>query len=151
MTVLNPKRTINFQARSKARGRALQALYQWHLTRYSPELILAQFLEQETIREIDINYFQQLLSGVIAHCTHLDLQLEPFLDRPLSNLDFVELAILRIGVYELQEQPDIPFKVVLNEAIELAKIYGGTDSHKYVNGILHHLAQRIRSNVHERI
>lgn len=137
---------IDYKARSKARHCALQAIYQWQLTAQDSQQIIDQFLIQDFMEQVDLAYFLKILKGVIEQCAQLDEQLKPFLDRPLSQLDFVELAILRLGAYELMYQLEVPFKVILNETIELAKTFGATDGHKYVNGILHFLGKKIRTD-----
>ncbi len=135
---LRPKKN-NFKAKQRARRFALQAIYQWQLTQESFSAISAKFLAQEEMVSVDTAYFTLIVQAI------LDSYLQPFVDRPLSKLDWVELAILRLGTYELLKCKDVPYKVVLNEAIELAKMFGATDSYKYVNGILHLIAQKNRS------
>ncbi len=93
----------------------------------------------------DIDYFKELLQGIPAHCVNLDQHLQPLLDRPADELDPIELAILRIGAYELMQRPDIPYRVAINEGVELAKAFGAADGHKYVNGVLDKLARQLRS------
>ncbi len=130
------------KARTAARQRVLQALYQWHLTGQDIQTIEAQFLEEPGMRKTDLSYFKKLLHHIPQQVNKLDTALTPFLDRTLNQLDPVELAILRIGCYELKFCLDIPFKVVINEAVELAKKFGAEQSHKYINGILDKLAHR---------
>lgn len=134
----------NFKARQRARRFAMQAIYQWHLTQEPFSTIQAKFLAQEEMVSVDIAYFLLLVQGILTDRESLDRHLQQFLDRPLKELDLVELAILRLGAYELFECPEIPYKVVLNESIELAKMFGATDSYKYINGILHLLAKKNR-------
>jgi N utilization substance protein B len=136
------KRKFSPKARSKARQRVLQALYQWQLTGQDKdiEFILQQFLDEEDMRKVDLSYFDSLLRNIHQVVNKLDTAFAPFLDRSISQLDPIELAILRIGCYELNYCPDLPFKVVINEAVELAKKFGAEKSHKYVNGILDKLA-----------
>ncbi len=128
------------KARSAARSRALQALYQWQLSGQNIDLILQQFLDEEDMNKVDIPYFKRLLYGIHQEVNQLDIIFSPFLDRDLNQIDPIELAILRIGCYELKQCPDIPFKVVINEGVELAKQFGADKSHKYVNGILDKIA-----------
>ncbi|MEN8215446.1 MAG: transcription antitermination factor NusB [Pseudomonadota bacterium] len=137
------KQKFSPKARSKARQRVLQALYQWQLTGQDKdiELILQQFLDDEEMRKVDLSYFDSLLRNIHQVVNKLDTAFAPFLDRSISQLDPIELAILRIGCYELNYCPDLPFKVVINEAVELAKKFGAEKSHKYVNGILDKLAR----------
>lgn len=137
----------NFKAKQRARRFAMQALYQWHLTQEDFSAIQAKFLAQEEMVSVDTAYFLLLVQGVLKGRDAIDNHLIPFLDRPLKELDLVELAILRLGAYELLECPEVPYKVVLNESIELAKMFGATDSYKYINSILHLLAKKNRSRV----
>ena len=131
-------------ARHKARELVLQGLYQWLLAEERSEEIRAHLAELKGYDKADPKYLERLLSGVIADAPELDAALSPFLDRPLHQLSPVERALLLIGAYELAHVVDVPFKVVINEAVELAKSYGGTDGHKYVNGVLDKLAAKLR-------
>lgn len=131
-------------ARRKARRFAVQALYQWQMTGANLGEIETQFRVDNDMRKTDVAYFHELLHEIPKSVSELDDTFRPLLDREIKDLDRVELAILRIGTYELSRRPDIPFKVVINEGIELAKYFGATDSHKYVNGILDKVAQRLR-------
>jgi len=134
------KQRFSPKARSAARLRALQALYQWQMSGQNIDLILQQFLDEEDMNKVDIPYFKRLLHGIHQKVNQLDTTFSPFLDRGLNQIDPIELAILRIGCYELKQCPDIPFKVVINEGVELAKQFGADKSHKYVNGILDKIA-----------
>lgn len=122
--------------RHKARHFALQAIYQWQMNKTNPAEIERQFLEDQPIQGADLEYFHDLVQGVISNCEYLDSVFEPFLSRPLNDLDQVDKAILRLGTFELKYRQEVPFKVVLNEAIMLAKSFAETDSHKFVNGVL---------------
>lgn len=135
----------NFKAKQRARRFAMQAIYQWHLTQENFSAIQARFLVQEEMVSVDTAYFLLLVQGVLKDQESLDNHLQQLLDRPLKELDLVELAILRLGAYELLECAEVPYKVVLNESIELAKMFGATDSYKYINGVLHLLAKKNRS------
>lgn len=135
----------NFKAKQRARRFAMQAIYQWHLTQEKFSTIQAKFLAQEEMVSVDTAYFLLLVQGVLKDQESLDNHLQQFLDRPLKELGLVELAILRLGAYELLECPEVPYKVVLNESIELAKMFGAMDSYKYINGILNLLAKKNRS------
>jgi N utilization substance protein B len=136
------------KARTAARQRALQALYQWHLTAQPIQLIEHQFLAEQNMQKVDMSYFQRLLRGIPKHVDQFDRILSPLLDRQLSQLDPIEHVILHIGCYELFYCADIPFRVAINEAVELAKTFGAEASHKYVNGILDKVSQKIQqSNV----
>lgn len=132
--------------RSNARQSALQALYQWQVTQQAPAEIERQFLEDLVDpNEIEVTLFHTLLHGIPAHRAELDQALAPLLDRPVEEVDPVERAILRLGAFELQHSPEIPYRVVINEAVELAKLFGAEQGHRYVNGVLDRLARRLRS------
>ena len=133
------------RARHLARKRAVQALYMWEMTGEDVSDIDAQFLLEHDMKNVDIKYFKELLHQVPAHAQELDEHLSPLLDRPFNELDPVECAIMRLGVYELKHRIDIPYKVVINEAVELAKIFGAEEGHKYVNSILDRVARKLRS------
>ncbi len=131
-----------FSARTNARQRALQALYQWEITKQNLQFIESQFFEEEDMARVDVAYFKVLLYGIPKELKNLDSGFVGFLDRDISQLDLIELVILRIGTYELKYCPDVPFKVVINESVELAKGFGAEKSHKYVNSILDKLANQ---------
>jgi len=131
-------------ARHKARELALQGLYQWLLADEHADEIRAQLSEFKDYDKADPKYLQRLLDGVIADAVNLKAMLSPLLDRPVEQLSPVECGVLLIGAYELEQVADVPYKVVINEAVELAKSYGGTDGHKYVNGVLDKLAAKLR-------
>lgn len=123
-------------ARRKARKLAVQAIYSWQLSENSMSDIEAQFLTDNDTSKIDIDYFLALVRGVAGQVKTLDEALSPFLDRPLAELDQVERAVLRLAAFELRERLDVPYKVAINEAIELAKSFGADESHRFVNGVL---------------
>lgn len=123
-------------ARRKARKLAVQAIYSWQLSQNSMSDIEAQFLTDNDTSKVDVDYFLALVRGVAGQSSMLDEALEPFLDRPLKDLDQVERSVLRLAAYELRERLDVPYKVAINEAIELAKSFGADDSHRFVNGVL---------------
>lgn len=141
------------RARSLARQRALQALYQWEITGQSLSDIEKQFMEIDVDREeddpqmkgVESGYFSALLHGIPAMLTELDALTAPLLDRPITQLDPIERVILRIGSFELKQRIDIPYRVVINESVELAKLFGAEQGHKYVNGILDKLSQSLRA------
>ena len=133
------------RARSIARKLAMQALYQWQLTQQSAAEIGKQFLESEESAGVDREHFEELLGKTIAQHDQLEAALAPYLDRPLDQLDPVETAILLIGMYELRERLDIPYRVVINEAVDLCKRFGATDAHKYVNAVLDRAARELRA------
>ena len=132
------------QARTNARKSAVQALYQWQMTGQNLNTIERQFLEEERLRDAQKSYFTELFHGVPKNLDVIDAVLAQFVDRPVEKIDPVERAILRIGVYELLNRLDMPYRVVLNESINLAKCFGAEGSHKYVNGILDKVAQQKR-------
>ncbi|HHB12554.1 MAG TPA: transcription antitermination factor NusB [Chromatiales bacterium] len=127
-----------------ARRLALQALYQWDLAHSSPAELLGQFTEDENWPRVDAGYFQELVRGVIAQAAELDAQLVPCLDRPMEEVDPVERAVLRIAAYELRHRLDVPFRVVIEEAVNLAKKFGAEGGYRFVNGVLDRLARRLR-------
>ena len=137
-----PKK-INPRARTLARQRTLQGLYQCRVGSHSPTVVEEQFMESQDMKGVDLDYFKNLLHTIVARSTELDEQLAHWLDRAIEQLDPIEHSILQIGLYELQ-QPNMPWRVVINESINLAKKYGATDSHKYINGILDKAAQTLQ-------
>ncbi|MBY4675546.1 transcription antitermination factor NusB [Marinobacterium arenosum] len=132
------------EQRRSARAFALQALYSWSLTGNPINELEAQFRVDNDMRNTDLQLFSELLRGVASRKSELDKTFEPFLDRMLDDLDPVELNVLRIGSYELLQRLEVPYRVAINESVELAKIFGATDSHRYVNGVLDKVAQRAR-------
>ena len=137
------KTSIN--ARVRARRSVVQALYQWSMSGNSMREIIHEFeLDRSELNKADVDYFRDILRGIDKLHEELEASLEPLLDRPLAELDPVERAILYLGVYELQHNLEIPYRVVVNEAIELAKMFGAEQSHKYVNGILDKAARQLR-------
>ncbi len=139
-----PRRASRVEQRRRARQMALQALYQWQIAGASISQIEAEFMVDNDMNLVDGAYFRELLHGIPARLTEFDKLIEPLLDRPLKDVDTIELALIRMGAYELKERLDVPYRVVINEEVELAKKFGGTDGHKFVNGILDKLAARLR-------
>jgi N utilization substance protein B len=135
------------EPRSRARRRALQALYQWQMTGQDPRDILAQFREMQDMRGVDEAHFERLLLGVAAAADELDAALQPFLDRDAAQLEPTERAVLRIGAYELLNCPEQPFRVVVRECVDLADRFGSAQGHAYVNAVLDSAARQWR--VHE--
>ncbi|MGQ0503489.1 MAG: transcription antitermination factor NusB [Panacagrimonas sp.] len=132
--------------RGLSRRLTVQALYQWLVNETSPEILLKQFREQEAgIGRADPVYFEELLIGTVKEAVTLTLALVPHLDRPLVQLDPVEHAILLLGAYEMAHKQEVPWKVVVNEGVNLAKIFGAEDGFKFVNGVLDKLARQSRS------
>lgn len=139
------KRTVSpFEPRRRARRRALQALYQWQLNDDSAVSIIKQFLEEQNFEGVDAEYFQQLVRDVIAEGELLDEKLGPHIERIDSSLDQMERVILRIGAVELLKHPEIPYRVVIDEAVELAHRFGAEQGHSFVNGVLDRLARELR-------
>jgi len=136
---------MNKGSRHKARVAAVQALYQWQLTEQPPQDIEDHFILDHEMSEIDIRYFDQLVRGVPLHLHELDDHLMPYLDRDVEEVDPVERAILRVGAYEFEFHPEIPYKVILNEAVELAKTFGAEHGHKFVNAVLDKVAAKLRA------
>lgn len=133
------------QARSNARQAALQALYQWQMTGQNLSEIERQFVEEDRLKDVQKSYFSELFHAIPEQLDSIDQALSTFVDRPIETIDPVERAILRISAYELLNRLDMPYRVVLNEGINLAKLFGADGSHKYVNGILDKLAQQKRA------
>lgn len=131
--------------RTQARRVALQALYQWQMTKEEISQIVKQFQEDSLLEGLDFELFEDLLSNVSATAEELDAIYAEYLDRSVSMIDPVERAIMRMGVYELQSKIEIPYKVVINECVELTKRFGAEESHKYVNGILDKAAKQLRA------
>lgn len=129
--------------RRRARRLLVQALYQWQLSSAELHDIEAQF-RADTQGHVDWNYFHELLGAIPRQVERLDALLTPHLDRAVTALDPVERALLRMASFELTDRVDVPYRVVINEAVELAKVFGATDSHKYVNGVLDTLARQVR-------
>ncbi len=131
--------------RRKARHFGLQALYQWTLSDASLVDIDAEFRVDNDFRHTDGEYFQALLRGVMQDVEALEALFSPLLDRALDDLDPIERNLLRMGTFELKERIDVPYKVVINEAVALAKKFGATESHRYINGVLDKVASELRT------
>lgn len=131
--------------RSQARHHAVQAVYQWQVTGQDIRDIHNQFLSEQDTGTFELDYFDTLIRGIPAHLSDLDEKLTPCLDRSIESVDPVERAILRLGAFELIHQLGVPYKVVINEAVELAKVFGAEQGHRYVNGVLDKLAQQVRA------
>ena len=138
------KAKIPLAQRRKARTLIVQALYQWYLSKSDPLEIEAQFHEQNG-GKIDWEYFSEVFLEIPKQQEALDKHISPLLDRELNSLDPVERALLYLGTFELASRIDIPYRVVINECVELAKTFGATDGHKYINGVLDKLAKSLRS------
>jgi len=130
--------------RKKARRYAVQGIYQWHLSGNSVNDIEIQFLETINQAKVDVEYFRDILVKTLTSVSELDELLTPFMQREFEEVNPVELAILRLACFELKERMDVPYKVVINEALELTKTFGASEGHKFVNGILDKLAKQLR-------
>ena len=130
--------------RKKARSLLVQALYQWQLTGTDIGVIEAEFFTDNAMNKVDTTYFRELLHSIPAKVGELDGRFAPFLDRTQGELDPVSLAVLRIGTYELLFRIDVPYRVAINEAVNLAKSYGPNEAHRYINGVLDKVAASSR-------
>lgn len=130
--------------RHRARELALQGIYEWRLSGKSASLIEKATLDEKSLGRYDTEFFGQLLRGAIAQQEALGARIAPHLDRKLGELSPVEYSVLLLGAFELTQHPEIPYRVVINEAVELAKTFGGSDGHKFVNGVLDKLAAQVR-------
>jgi N utilization substance protein B len=131
--------------RHRARELAMQGVYEWRLSGKSARLIENVTREEKSLGRYDTEFFGQLLNGAIAEQEALSELIAPHLDRTVKELSPVEFSVLLLGAYELAHHPEIPYRVVINEAVELAKTFGGSDGHKFVNGVLDKLAAQVRA------
>ena len=139
------KKSPNKSPRHRARELALQGIYQWRVTSGEDAQIEKQIHAEKNLGRYDKELFSKLLRGALSQHADLEALLAPHLDRPLDELSPVEFAVLLLGAFELSQHPEVPYKVIINEAVELAKTFGGTDGHKFVNGVLDKLAPQLRS------
>lgn len=139
-----PKANAPKSARRRSREVALQGLYEWLISGTEAAVIDAHMREQEGFEKCDPAHFEALLHGCISEAADLDTVLKRHVDRQTNLLSPIEHGVLMIGSYELKHCIDIPYKVAINEAVELAKSFGGTDGHKYVNGVLDKAAVDLR-------
>lgn len=139
------KKAPNKSPRHRARELALQGIYQWRVSGSDASEIEKHMQAEKNLGRYDKGMFSRLLHGALAQHGDVEALLAPHLDRPLADLSPVEFAVLLLGAFELSQQLDVPYKVVINEAVELAKTFGGTDGHKYVNGVLDKLAPQVRA------
>lgn len=130
--------------RRKARELAVQAVYSWQISQNSVTDVEVGFITDNSKRRFDIEYFQLLLRGVTRNVTSIDQAISPHVDRPIDDIDHVEKAFLRVAVFELSDCQEVPYRVVINEAIELAKLFAADDSHKFINGVLDKAVKLIR-------
>jgi N utilization substance protein B len=131
--------------RHRARELAMQGIYQWRVTGGDGAKIEKQIHAEKNLGRYDKKLFSGLLLGALGQHAEIEALIAPHLDRPLIELSPVEFAVLLLGAFELSQHPEVPYKVVINEAVELAKTFGGTDGHKYVNGVLDKLAAQLRT------
>ncbi|GLQ96952.1 transcription antitermination factor NusB [Dyella mobilis] len=135
---------IDMAARSRARRRALQALYAWQMSGSSMTSVIEQFRHEQDMEVADLEYFEDLLRGVERNVETIDEALKPYIDREVAQIDPIERAALRLAAYELKFRPDVPYRVIINEAIEVTKRFGADHGHSYVNGVLDKLAAQLR-------
>ena len=140
----NPSK--NRTPRHRAREFALQGLYQWLLNNESARVVATNIRSAHGFDKADSDFFSALLNGAIATSVELRESIAPLIDRTIAELSPIEHAVLLMGAYELKNHPEIPYRVVINEAVELTKSFGGIDGHKYVNGVLDKLAAKFRED-----
>ncbi len=131
--------------RRRSRELALQGLYQWFVAGGTVQAITEQLYETKEFLKTDQEYFSDLVQGTLTNLTELEKYIQPCLDRPFKELSPIEASILLLSTHELVSHPETPYRALINEAVELAKTYGGTDGHKYVNGVLDRLATQLRA------
>jgi N utilization substance protein B len=131
--------------RSRARRRALQAVYAWQVSGGSADSVIAQFAHEQANEVADLAYFEDVVRGVLGRTRDLDGALATYVDRPVGEVDQIERAALRIAAYELLHRPDVPYRVVINEAIDTTKRFGSEHGHTYVNGVLDQAAAAWRA------
>lgn len=136
---------IDPAARSRSRRRALQAVYAWQLSHTPVEKVLEQFSNEQDMEIADLPYFEALVRGVINGHKALDQALSMYVDRPMEHVDPIERAVLRLAAFEMRDRLDVPYRVIINEAIEIAKRFGSDHGHTYVNGVLDQAAGQWRS------
>jgi len=134
--------------RTRARRLAMQALYQWDMSGNNLSDIEAQFVEEEGFEKADADYFNELLHKIPAMLDEVEEAFIPYLDRPVKEIDPVERAVLRMATYELLTRIDVPYKVIINEAVNLTKKFGAEQAHKYINGVLDQTARALRAVEH---
>ncbi len=142
---MTEKAAFSKHARIKARRSVVQALYQCEMAQATATDVIKEFMdERDEMKKADTEYFCELLRGITTRIGELNTEMTPFLDRPVNELDPVERAVLHVGVYELLHRPELPWRVVVNEAVELAKMFGADQSHKFINGVLDKIARKVR-------
>jgi N utilization substance protein B len=136
---------VDLAARSRSRRRALQAIYAWQVGGNRMIQVIEQFRHEQDMEIADLEYFEDLLRGVEKHLAELDGAIRAHIDREIAEVDPIERAVMRIGAYELRHRPDVPYRVVINEALEVTKRFGADQGHTYVNGVLDKLAGEWRA------
>ena len=131
--------------RSRARRLAMQGLYEWQMSGNTIDRIIGQYAVDQQMRNVDETYFRELSNGVVEHAAELDKAISTHISRSYDEIDPVEKAVLRLGAFELQYRPEVPYRVVINEAVELAKTFGAEASHKFINGVMDKLAADLRN------
>jgi transcription antitermination protein NusB len=144
MDTQSQRRATN--ARSVARRLAMQAIYRWQINDGPWQDVLLEFADAEDMPKANREYFRELIEGVCGARTQLDIDLAQWTDRPAAQLDPVEHAVLLVAAFELTSRPEVPFRVVLNEAVNLARRFGATDGHKFVNAVLDRAARALRTD-----
>jgi len=136
---------INPAQRRRARVRAMQAIYAWQMAGGTAQSLLEQFAHEQIYEVADLAYFESLLRGVLTHWRELDQALTPFVDRPITEVDAIERAVLRLAAFELRQRPDIPWRVVIDEAVRTTRRFGSEHGHTWINGVLDKAAVAWRS------
>lgn len=145
MNTSSANKMVNTAGRRKARHYAMQALYEWRIAQNDPPQIVAQFINEYDMTNVDVDYFRELVQKISLTADDIDsLYVNELTDRSLAELDPITQALLRIGAYELKHRIDVPFKVSISEAVSLAKKFGATDSHKFINGVLDKVSMQLR-------
>lgn len=143
VTAVKPRKPSS--KRHQSRRLAVQAVYQWLITGTELNDLRVQFRDEQGFERCDQDYFDQLVRGVVGHRDALEATFSGFLDRPIVQLDPVEHAVLLLAAYELGHHPELPYRVAINEAVELTKVFGAEESHKYINGVMDRLARKLRA------
>lgn len=136
---------LNPVARHNARRYAVQAIYQWQVANTPLADLEFEFIRFHIDKKIDLDYFKELIHGISSMQDQIDAEMTPFIARQIKEIDPVELAVLRIATYEILKRPDVPYRVVINEALELTKKFGSIEGYKFVNGILDRVAKKHRA------
>jgi N utilization substance protein B len=136
---------INISTRRKSRTMAMQALYQWAMSGDELQSIEAQYFEHNNLAKVDVEYFRDILFGVPKFLNEIDTAISEHIDRKLTEINPIELAVLRVATFELLKRLDIPYKVVIKEALNLAMSFGSSEGHKFVNGVLDKVAKQVRT------